>query len=135
MGRIMKDIRTRSEIAVIVDKFYAKIRQDQLLGSIFNRHIEETQWPAHIEKETDFWESNLFGTAGFRGNPSTKHTQVDQGLGHTMSEHHFQQWLGLWFETVDELFSGEVAEKAKAAAARMAQIQLITVRSRRPTEN
>jgi hemoglobin len=34
---------------------------------------------------------------------------------------HFQRWLTLWGESVDELFAGERAELAKAHAQRVAQ--------------
>jgi hemoglobin len=34
---------------------------------------------------------------------------------------HFERWLVLWRETVDELFAGERAELAKAHALRVAR--------------
>jgi hemoglobin len=33
---------------------------------------------------------------------------------------HFERWLALWRQTVDELFAGERAEEAKAHALRVA---------------
>ena len=38
-----------------------------------------------------------------------------------LREGHFERWLVLWRETVDELFAGERAELAKAHAQRVAR--------------
>ena len=61
----MNTISTRKDISVLVHAFYGKIREDELLGPIFNGHISEEQWPVHLEKLTDFWETNLFGIPKF----------------------------------------------------------------------
>ena len=72
----MKEIKTRKDVSILVHTFYDKIRKDDLLGPIFNSHIAEDQWPEHLEKLTDFWETNLFGIPKFKGNPSQKHLNV-----------------------------------------------------------
>ena len=99
----MNDITNREDVGVLVHTFYDKIRENEMLGPIFNGHITDAQWPAHLSKLTDFWESNLFGVRTFRGSPSAKHVNVDKNLNHTISQNHFAQWLQLWFETIDEL--------------------------------
>ena len=91
----MKDIESRADIEKLVDIFYAKIRKDNLLGPIFNKHISEESWPSHLSKLTDFWETNLFGVPRFKGNPSQKHVEVDRGLNHSVEQTHFGQWLNL----------------------------------------
>lgn len=128
----MKHIETREDISVLVNAFYAKIRKDDLLGPIFNGHIAEEQWPAHLSKLTDFWETNLFGLAKFKGNPSSKHRNVDKNLGHSISQAHFGQWIHLWFETIDELYEGPLATKAKLAARKMATGQYLAIWHGRP---
>lgn len=128
----MTDITTRKDIEKLVDAFYAKIREDEVLGDIFNSHIAPEQWPAHLVKLSDFWETNLFGIPKFKGNPSLKHIQVDRNLNYGVTEHHFTHWLSLWFETIDQLFEGERAEKAKYAAQKMASGQYITIWHHRP---
>ena len=50
----MKEIESRSDINYLVNNFYSKIRRDNLLGPIFNSHISEEKWPAHLSKLTDF---------------------------------------------------------------------------------
>jgi len=130
----MKTIESREDINVLVNTFYAKIRKDDLLGPIFNSHIPEEKWPEHLDKLTDFWETNLFGVARFKGSPTQKHLNVDKNLNHTVDQKHFGQWLQLWFETIDELYEGEHALKAKEAARRMAHGQFMTIWAHRPLE-
>lgn len=130
----MTKITNRDDVSLLVHTFYDKIRQHELLGPIFNGHISEEQWPAHLSKLTDFWESNLFGVRTFRGSPSKAHVNVDKHLNHTISQNHFTQWLQLWFETIDELFEGELAERAKEMARRMSTGQYIHIWQNRPRE-
>ncbi len=128
----MKTIDDREDISKLVHTFYAKIRNDELLGPIFNRHISEEQWPGHLQKLTDFWETNLFGTAKFKGNPSAKHINVDKNMNHSIDQTHFGVWLQLWFETIDQLFEGELAFKAKQSARKMSTGQFLTIWNNRP---
>lgn len=128
----MKSIDTREDIAVLVNNFYAKVRKDELLGPIFNGHIAEEQWPPHLEKLTDFWETNLFGIRKFKGNPTQKHIKVDKNLHYKTEQLHFGKWLELWFETIDELFDCELAFRAKNAARNMATGQFLAMWHHRP---
>jgi len=128
-----KEIESREDIARLVNAFYAKIRQDELLGPIFNSHIADEQWPAHLEKLTDFWETNLFGIPKFKGSPTMAHFKVDKNLDYKVDQVHFGQWLNLWFQTIDSLFEGELATRAKEAARRMASGQFMAIFRNRPT--
>ncbi len=131
----MNDLKNRNDISILVHKFYSKVREDLLLGPIFNAHIAENDWPKHLIKLTDFWETNLFGIAKFNGNPSKKHIEVDKNLGHTLEQKHFGRWLQLWLETIDELFEGQLATKAKQFARKMATGQFLTIWQNRPDES
>ncbi len=130
----MKSIESRQDLEVLVHTFYAKIRKDDLLGDIFNNHILEEQWSAHLEKLTNFWERILLGGDNFRGNPSQKHINVDSNLNYTVSQEHFGRWLMLWFQTVDELYDCDIAFMAKETARKMAHGQYITIWNHRPQE-
>ena len=48
-----------------------------------------------------------------------KHTEVDKAVGGSINEMHFGVWLNLWYETLDELFEGDVAQIAKNRARNM----------------
>ena len=128
----MKEIKNRQDIALLVNTFYTKVRKDELLGPIFNSHIPEESWPEHLHKLTDFWVTNLLGEVCFKGNPSQAHAQVDKNLNHSISQIHFGQWLKLWFNSIDSLYAGELADRAKNAARKMSTGQFMAIWHHRP---
>jgi len=123
----MKEIENRADINILVTTFYNEVRKDALLGPIFNHHLKAEQWPPHLEKLTDFWVTALLGDVCFKGNPTKAHLKVDKHLKHTMSQEHFGQWLQIWFQTIDSLYVGDVAQRAKDASRRMATGQYLNV--------
>ena len=128
----MKTINNRNDVVKLVNAFYSKVRKDDLLGPIFNKNILENQWPEHLDKLTDFWETNLFGVAKFKGNPTKKHINVDKTENYTVESKHFGVWLRLWFKTIDQLFEGELALKAKQSARKMGTGQYLAIWNNRP---
>ncbi|MBK9271939.1 MAG: group III truncated hemoglobin [Saprospiraceae bacterium] len=128
----MRQIDNRSDINILVNSFYSKVRVDELLGPIFNAHISDDKWPEHLDKLTDFWETNLFGVAKFKGNPTQKHINVDKNLNYSIEQKHFGRWLQIWFETIDELYEGEYADKAKNSARKMSTGQYLAIWQQRP---
>lgn len=116
----MKEIESREDISRLVHTFYAYIRKHHLLGDIFNSHISEEEWPPHLEKLTDFWETILFGIPKFKGNPTMKHLIVDRNLNYGITQNHFNEWVALWHSTIDSMFEGKVATRAKEASEQMA---------------
>jgi len=114
---VKKEITNRTDVYQLVDAFYIKVRKDSLLGPIFNKHISD--WPAHLERLTDFWETNLFFVRKFKGNPLLKHQIVDAAENRTIDSKHFGIWLNLWFQTLDEYFEGEKVTLAKDRARNM----------------
>lgn len=112
-----EDLKDRTDIKRLVVTFYDKVRKDKEIGYFFNNTINN--WDEHLEKLTDFWESNLFFTGSFRGNPAMAHVKVDMNHNNTITEYHFGIWLNLWFQTIDELFQGEMAARLKNNARKM----------------
>lgn len=123
----MAEINSREDVQTLVHAFYTKIRRDELLGPIFNSTIPNEKWDEHLIKLTDFWESNLFGIRKFKGNPTQKHIDLDMRMQNSIEQKHFSHWIHLWFETINELFEGERAEKAKNAARKMSTMQFIAI--------
>ncbi len=113
-----KDIQNRGDVFTLVSAFYEKVRRNPEIGVFFNETIED--WPAHLEKLTDFWETNLFMVSKFRGNPMKAHKEVDNHFEHSIEQKHFGVWLNMWFATIDELFEGDRANIAKNRARNMA---------------
>lgn len=118
MEKIQPEIRNREDVKLLVTTFYAHIRMHKTLGPIFNKMI--TDWPAHLELLTNFWESQLFLNKKYSGNPITVHQDVDRKFDHQITMEHFGQWLEVWISTLDELFTGERAWIAKNRARKMA---------------
>ncbi len=112
-----EDLRNREDVNKLVLRFYSKVCENEEIDYFFNNSIQD--WDAHLEKLTDFWESNLFFTGSFRGNPALAHIKVDKKHDNSISEYHFGIWLNLWFQTVDELFQGNMAERLKHNARKM----------------
>lgn len=112
-----RDIETREDVFNLVSQFYIKIRKEKILGPIFNQVIQN--WDEHLDKLTDFWETNLLFVVNYKGNPIRVHQEVDASFQGNITENHFGIWLNLWFATIDELHAGEKAETAKRRARKM----------------
>lgn len=128
----MKEIENREDVSKLVHAFYDKIRADKELGPIFNSHLSAEQWPPHLEKLTDFWETNLFGIPKFKGNPPRVHAEVDHNLNYGVTQEHFAHWMRLWFKTIDEMYEGRLADRAKNAARRMSTGLFLAIWNSRP---
>lgn len=124
-----KDIQNREDIALLVSEFYKKVRQNETLGPFFNETIKD--WEHHLNHLTTFWETSLFMTKRlehkYYGNPLEAHVKVDKQFHHSITELHFGIWLNLWFETLDELFEGEVIENAKRRARKMGTFMYLKI--------
>ena len=127
-----QDIRSRQDVETLVRTFYGKVRQHKAIGPFFNETISD--WSEHIEKLTNFWETNLFFVKAYKGNPLRAHIDVDNQFNNQIKQAHFGNWLELWFSTVDELFDGENAHLAKERARNMAHIMFIRIFQARKVE-
>ncbi|MFS4493517.1 group III truncated hemoglobin [Maribacter sp. 2308TA10-17] len=112
---MLKEIETKEDIELMVDTFYAKVREDALLGEIFNNVIQDN-WPEHLGKMYRFWQTVLLHESSYRGNPLAHHINLP------ISKEHFNRWLELFYITLNENFTGHKAGEAKMRAARIAEI-------------
>ena len=119
-----KDIEGRQDIEKLVDSFYQKVIKDDTIGYIFN-DVVKLDWEKHIPIMYDFWETTLFHQAIYKGNPMKIH--VDLNAKETLKKDHFDQWLAMFNETVDELFHGEKASLAKTRALSIATVMQIKI--------
>nr|WP_321222502.1 group III truncated hemoglobin [uncultured Psychroserpens sp.] len=124
-----QDISNREDVFLLVSTFYRKVRNDNTLGPFFNTTIKN--WDAHIDHLTTFWETSLFMTKTLKkkyyGNPLETHIKVDKDHNNSITELHFGIWLNLWFETLDELFKGEITENAKRRARKMGTFMYLKI--------
>src|SRR5579884_2669717 len=86
---------TEEMVADLVPAFYAKVRQDPLIGPIFNREVGD--WDEHLAKLCDFWSSVLLMTGRFHGQPMAVHVRIPE-----IAPEHFERWLALFEETTAE---------------------------------
>lgn len=128
-----KQIENRADIAFLVNTFYDKIRADQEIGFYFNEMI--TDWDLHLEKLTDFWETNLFGVRKYKGNPHAVHNEVDAHFDEKITANEFGIWLNYWYQTLDEHFEGENVETLKRRARKMSTFLYMSMFQHRQKES
>ncbi len=119
------ELETREDVRLLVTRFYEKVRADKEIGHFFNETIKD--WPEHIEKLINFWETNLFFVQKYKGNPLKVHAEVDEKMEYTITNYHFGIWLRHWIETIDTYFIGVNAEKAKQRARNISVRMFITI--------
>ena len=112
MNTLRKDIIDKSDIISLVDFFYAKVRKDELLAPVFH-HVD---WPQHLPTMYNFWSSMLLGDQTYQGNPFQKHVHL------AIDSSHFNRWLQLFTQTVDEHFEGFKADEVKSRAQSIAGV-------------
>ena len=114
-----KDIENRTDIELLVNNFYKKIRADKQLGFIFE-DIAKVDWQTHLPAMYNFWENIILYTGTYEGNPMNLHKHLHHITPLTAA--HFAQWNKLFLCTVDELFEGKKANLAKQRAVNISNI-------------
>lgn len=125
-----QDISSREDITLLVNTFYIKVRDNDLLGPIFNTMIKD--WDTHLELLVDFWETNLFFIKKYTGNPLEKHVEVDKFYNYTINELHFGTWINIWHQTIDDMFEGDIAQLAKNRARNMSTFMNMEIFKNKP---
>ena len=121
-----KDITTRTDIQLLMESFYEKVKKDDTIGVIFNE-IVPLDWDHHIPLIVDFWETILLDNPVYKSNAMEKHFEINRI--YPLRKEHFDAWLHLFFSTVDELFRGPAAELAKKRASGIAGLMQMKMRS------
>ena len=85
-------------IAAVVDRFYAMVREDEMIGPIFEEAVHD--WPTHLQRLRMFWASVALMTGDYKGQPLQAHFRLP-----VLTDEHFQRWLSLFEETVEALCS------------------------------
>lgn len=115
----IQDIQARTGldeavIARVVQAFYARVRADAMLGPLFAAHINEADWPAHLDRMVAFWSSVALMSGRYHGRPMQAHAALP------VEARHFDHWLALFRDTAREVATPEGAawliEKAERIA-------------------
>lgn len=105
---------TEEQIGRLVDRFYADVWEDPVLGPIFSSRIQERD--LHLAKMKDFWSSVLLHTGRYKGRPMPAHVKLSE-----VQENDFGRWLRLFEKSAREVFAPEVVPLVMEKAQRIAQ--------------
>ena len=93
-------------VSDLVEAFYARVRQHDVLGPVFEAAIGE-DWAPHLITMKQFWGSIALNEASYGGRPiPAHHKHLDK-----IRPEHFAIWLTLFSETLEDL-----APSSEAAA-------------------
>jgi hemoglobin len=106
---------TEEALGRLVERFYARVRQDPLLGPVFDGAIDD--WPEHLDRLSAFWSSVMLTSGRYKGRPLPAHLRH----GDAMTSDRFERWLALWKESTSEMFAPEAAAALQAKANRIAE--------------
>ncbi|MRI63218.1 group III truncated hemoglobin [Ornithobacterium rhinotracheale] len=109
------DLNTLDDIKFMVDSFYAKVRNDELLAPIFEERIGN-HWKPHLDKMYRFWQTILHDEHTYYGSPFPPHATMP------IEKKHFERWLALFNQNLNEHFEGDLADEASWRAEKMAQM-------------
>lgn len=118
---------TEAMIREVVHGFYGRIRQDALLGPVFEGVIADN-WDHHLAKMCDFWSSVLLMSGRYEGRPMPAHIRIKVAKGMGLDTEHFDHWLTLFRATVRDLCPAEAAALFEDRAQRIATSLLQGVR-------
>ena len=112
------DISDRQDIETLLRRFYEQAIPDPTIGKFFTE-VAHLDLETHLPKIANFWEQMLFQRAVYSGLPMHAHLVLNSK--EPMLPEHFERWLTLWENTVDQMFTGEKAKIAKARARMVAK--------------
>jgi hemoglobin len=105
------DILSPADITKLIKTFY-----DKLLLSSIKHHFIHLNLDEHLPRVDSFWNATIFPEHAYGQNLMERHAQMN------LKKEDFKIWLTLFWETVDELYSGVNAETTKNRAASIAYI-------------
>ena len=127
-----RDINHENDVKKIVYLFYEIIKLNEVIGDIFKKAIPKEQWDDHLDKLTNFWNTNVFGIQSYKGNPVRIHKNLDKENTYGITQIHFFEWLKLWNLTIDENYEGNNANHLKLSARHISTRLFIHICNGRP---
>ncbi|MEM6481648.1 MAG: group III truncated hemoglobin [Pseudomonadota bacterium] len=103
---------SRDDIARVVTRFYARVREHSMMGPIFAVHVKD--WPAHERQEVDFWAATILREPGPSLNLAATHIaagNVRPGM--------FAAWLTVFDDVLAEELTSHQAAAWSALAHRI----------------
>jgi hemoglobin len=103
---------TRENIEIMVLNFYHRVLKDDIVGPFFIAKLGDDMsndfWQPHLKLLVDFWASIALGDPSYRGNPFAPHMYLGE-----LKKETFEQWLVLFYATLDEVYEPQTANQFK----------------------
>ncbi len=97
----------------LVRCFYMKVRDDALLGPVFEARILD--WELHLQRMCAFWSSVALMSGRYHGSPMAKHLPLP------IDSVHFDRWLDLFAQTTRAVCPPAAAAHFLQCARRIAE--------------
>jgi hemoglobin len=115
--RIIEDIVARTGIdeamiEALVRTFYARVRQDPLIGPVFASKVLD--WEAHVGRLCEFWSSVALMSGRYHGQPMLVHLPLP------IDTPHFDRWLEIFAATARDICPPAAAAHFLHRASRIA---------------
>jgi hemoglobin len=117
LDHVCADLTGHADVEALLRRFYGRVLVDDVLAEPFIG-VRATGLDSHLPVMCDFWETVLFRAGRYRGSALHAHRHVHHRT--PLAGRHFIRWLTTWNNTIDEMYCGPVAERAKVQAARIA---------------
>ena len=112
-GIIEKTGITEEMIDTLVRRFYTHVRQNEVLGPVFQSRISD--WEPHLERMTAFWSSVALMSGRYHGRPMDAHLPLPVDAAH------FDIWLEIFEKTAHEVCPPQAAAHFIERAHRIAE--------------
>lgn len=97
----------------LVRSFYARVREDAILGPVFAAKIED--WEPHLQKMFAFWSSVTLMSGRYHGQPMASHLPLP------IDARHFDRWLALFAQAAHDICPPKAAERFILLSRRIAE--------------
>ena len=112
------------DIDLLMHAFYARAMSDEVIGYIFT-DVAKLDLDHHLPIIGDFWETMLFSSGDYARhgrNPLQVHGELAEKT--PLRYEHFERWLEIFRDCVDEMFAGDTADFLKLRAGMIANRML-----------
>lgn len=116
----LPDLDSPDELRRLVERFYARVAEDDLLRPVF---VDQAQvnWPEHHAKITAFWAKLELGIPGFVGSPTQRHADLAEVA--PLRAEQFGRWIELFHDTIRGGWRGDHADSIMVRSWTIAEAQ------------
>ena len=111
------DLDSPEAIELMVESFYSRIKNDPRLSLIFFE-LGKVDLDMHLPHIKRYWGKLLLANPGYDRHTMNIHRALHEKVNLRPAD--FERWLALFLETIDDSFSGPLAERAKKVASNVA---------------